>query len=116
MKSGSRKYCVLKWENTQYKVENGIQSNKIFFVGLLKILAVKSSGCMAFRDTAEKEVLINVMLTMHYFVNFILTPVYSLKHITMASFHETKGRFSERKEKSLQLEEHLRHLKRDPWR
>ena len=65
IKSGSRKYCVLKWENTQYKVENGIQSNKIFFVGLLKILAVKSSGFRAFRDTAEKEELINVMLTMH---------------------------------------------------
>ena len=23
--------CVLKWENTQYKVENGIQSNTDFF-------------------------------------------------------------------------------------
>ena len=29
--SGSGNYCVLKWENTQYKVENGIQSNTDFF-------------------------------------------------------------------------------------
>ena len=36
-----------------------------------------------------------------------------MKHITVPSFHEIKRRSSA--SKSLQLEEHLRHLKRDPW-
>ena len=65
--SGRGNYSVPKWENTQYKAENCIQpNNKIdFFVGSLKVLAVKTSGCIAFWDTAEKEELINLMLTMH---------------------------------------------------
>ena len=77
--SGSGDFYIPKWEITQYKVENGIQLSKeiVFFFASPKIRAVKSSGCRAFRDTAEKEELINLMLTM---------------------------------------EEHLRHLKRDPWR
>ena len=66
--SGRGSYCVPKWENTQYKDENCIQPNNkigfLFFTSL-KVLAVKSSGCRAFRDTVEKEELINLMSTMH---------------------------------------------------
>ena len=36
-----------------------------FFFASLKVLAVESSDGRAFRDTAEKEELINLMLTMH---------------------------------------------------
>ena len=61
----SGNYCVLKWENTQHKVDNSIQSNTGIFFASLKVLAVKSTGFRAFRDTAEKEELINLMLTMH---------------------------------------------------
>ena len=64
--SGSGNYCVPKWENIQYKVENGIQSKRIFFFfASPEVLTVKSSGCRTFRDTAEKEELIDLMLTMH---------------------------------------------------
>ena len=61
----SGNYCVLKWENTQHKVDNSIQSNTGIFFASLKVLAVKSTGFRAFRDTAEKEELINLMLTKH---------------------------------------------------
>ena len=47
---------MLKLENTQYKVENGIQSKiLIFFFDSLKFLAVESIGCREFRNTAERE-------------------------------------------------------------
>ena len=47
--TGSGNYYVPKQENKQYKVENCIQSNKeivLFLFAYLKIIAVKSSGCM----------------------------------------------------------------------
>ena len=44
-----RTYCVPKNENTQYKVENDIQSNiGSFFFASLKVLAVESIGFKAF--------------------------------------------------------------------
>ena len=48
---------MLKLENTQYKVENGIQSKILifFFFDSLKFLAVESIGCREFRNTAERE-------------------------------------------------------------
>ena len=47
---------MLKWKNTQYKVENGIQSKiLIFFFDSLKFLVVESIGCREFRNTAERE-------------------------------------------------------------
>ena len=61
----SGNYCVLKWENAQHKVENSIQSNTAIFFASSKVLAIKSTGFRAFRDTAEKEELINLMLAMH---------------------------------------------------
>ena len=54
---------MLKCENTQYKVENSIQSNAGTVSASLNILSVESSGCRAFQDTAEKEELINLLLT-----------------------------------------------------
>ena len=51
--SGSGDYCVPKLENTQYKVENGIQSKSNFTS--LKVLVVASIDCKAFRYTAEKK-------------------------------------------------------------
>ena len=56
--SGSRSYCAPKWENTQ----SIIVSNQITIFFASQALAVKSSGCRAFWDTAEMEELINVML------------------------------------------------------
>ena len=58
----SGNYCVLKWENTQCKVENGIQSNTDFFFSVLKFLAVESISCRKFRNTVEKEELIDLLL------------------------------------------------------
>ena len=38
------------------------QIPELFFSAFLKVLAVESSSCRAFRDTAEKEELINLKL------------------------------------------------------
>ena len=63
---GGRTYCVPKSENAQYKVENGIQSN----TGINSFRFPKSPSSWkqwleGISDTAEKEELINLLLTVH---------------------------------------------------
>ena len=52
-----RTYCVPKNENTQYKVENDIQSNtgSFFFFASLKVLAIESLGCRTFEIRQKKR-------------------------------------------------------------
>ena len=54
-----------KKHSTKFKMVSNQITIFFFFIDFLEVLAVKSSDCRAFLDTAEKEQLINLMLTMH---------------------------------------------------
>ena len=54
-----------KIHSTKFEMVSNQITNFFFFIDFLEVLAVKSSDCRAFLDTAEKEQLINLMLTMH---------------------------------------------------
>ena len=62
---------MLKWGNTQFKVENGIQTNIYIYIFFdsLKFLAVDSIGCREFRNTTEREkpkkFLVDALVSMH---------------------------------------------------
>ena len=78
-------------------------------------------SCRIFRDTAEREEPISLLLTMHQLVSFILTRAiltYPLEKVTVTSFHEIKGRSSARERITLAIRGTLETSEggSDPWR